>query len=338
MARSFLHLIRISSMLVVLSGTCLSSSALADQSNPVDSLIEEGRRLYFQGRYADAVERYRQGLAIAPQNVTALYELAWAYFELAEYPQSLEAATGATFTTSREMDRIYGLISLNYHYTMTVATYEVELNERTQDEVARFRENALAVMDGDEQLFKLGLTYMVRNDYENAVSAYNDALRLRPDYAGAHWDMGKSFDILGNHALAAMAYAQAVVSGPEGVFADRILTMLENSLIRFGGDTTTVHTTPQGSPAMLAEDLKRIVMKIESRTASDSIGIGRYLPWYRRMIDDGHLETFARYVYHIAGDAKAGQWIEANRNRLNSYLEWSRGSTWAGTIERKMEE
>lgn len=306
-----------------------------NDTGAVDSLIEQGRQSYFRHRYTEAIDLYRRALERSPQNVSALYELAWAYFETGEHTRSLEAATEASMNASEHIDGIYALISLNYYYTMTVATFEVELDERTAEDVAGFRKAARTAEDGDERLFRLGLTYIARHEPGPAVTAYIEALQVRPEHADAHWELGKHFEGEGKFSLAVMAYSQALFNAPEGVFATRILTMLENAVARARGDTTTVPTTPQGNPSMLARQLKEATMKPDPRSLADTTACNHYLPWFRAMIANNHQEALANYIYRIIDHRDARKWTESHQEQLNRFLTWSGAFHWPDMVEKE---
>ena len=43
---------------------------------------------------------------------------------------------------------------------------------------------------------KLGLAYVNSNQYQEAVDAFKQAIRIKPDYAGAHYNLGFAYVIL----------------------------------------------------------------------------------------------------------------------------------------------
>lgn len=331
MVRSFLVCSVALPLLVIFSA---DARCQGNDSGEVAGLIEQGRQFYFRHRYPEAVDLYRRALERSPQNVAALYELAWAYFETGEHTRSLEAATEASMNASEHIDGIYALISLNYYYTMTVATFEVELNERTAEEVVGFRKAARTAEDGDERLFRLGLTYTARNEPGPAVAAYIEALQVRPEHADAHWELGKCFEGEGKYSLAVMAYTQALLNAPEGVFAARILTMLENALARAGGDTTIVLTTPQGKPSALARRLKEVTAKPDTRSLADTAACNHYLPWFRGAIDGGYQDALANSIYRIVNHGDARKWTESHREQLDRFLAWSGTFRWTDMVEK----
>lgn len=316
----------------------LSFYAQQGDTTTAAHLIEEGRRFYFRGLYPEAIARYHKALERAPQNATALYELAWAYFDIGEHTKSLEAATEASLHAPALIEKIYALISRNYYFTMNAATYEVELNERKAEDVLHFRKMARTAQDGDERLFKLGLTYTTRNQLAPAITAYVEALQVRPDYADVHWELGRCFEHQEKFSLAAMAYVHALLNAPENVFADRVLTMLENSAPRLIGDTGAVYTTPLGSPETLVHTLQQLVARPDAASIADTLSCNHYLPWFKNMLDSSYQEVVANYIYQAVDNQKARTWIQSNGDQLHRFLEWSRTFPWANAVERTQEE
>lgn len=56
-----------------------------------ESLYDEGLDLAFEGRFREAIDKYRQALAIDPEFVDAVHALAMAHKELGELDEAIEA-------------------------------------------------------------------------------------------------------------------------------------------------------------------------------------------------------------------------------------------------------
>lgn len=68
-----------------------SKSGVPGKKDAAAALIQEGQSLHDQGRYDDAISRYRLALTVEPGNATALYELAFTYHAKNDYDHCLEA-------------------------------------------------------------------------------------------------------------------------------------------------------------------------------------------------------------------------------------------------------
>ncbi len=293
----------------------------------VSSLIEQGQQQYFSHHYREAVALYKQALAISAQNPQALYELAWAYFDLAEYPHSLEAATEATLYPSILMDELYALIGANYYYTMTVAVYESELDGRTDEEVRVFKQRAQQAEDGSLRLFKLGLTYMTSGEVKKAIATYIESLQLNPDYPEAHLELAKALDYEGHYEIAALAYSYGLFLNPTMPFASRILVRMENCLAKANlpKKPFSPHIVPEGTPKGLATTLPAIIDRIAQQ---NNPAVQYYLPWFKELADSSYLESFGNYLYQGQDKAAYAQWQGKEATKLQVLLDWANLFSW----------
>ena len=60
-----------------------------------------------------------------------------------------------------------------------------------------------------------GLDLYKKNKLDEAAEAFNRAIKLKPDYAEAHNELGRTYDALGQHEKARKAYEEAARLKPE---------------------------------------------------------------------------------------------------------------------------
>ncbi len=85
-------------LICLISALCIATPCLAaNDASDVETLIKEGIKLYDQGNYQMALEKYQAALAIDPTNIVTLYELALTYNAVGQYAQCADSAwTGLT--------------------------------------------------------------------------------------------------------------------------------------------------------------------------------------------------------------------------------------------------
>ncbi len=66
-----------------------------------------------------------------------------------------------------------------------------------------------------EAHFNLGFSYRDLGDNEKAIESFKEAIRIRPDYAKAHYNLGTAYRELGRHQEAIEAYKQALRIEPD---------------------------------------------------------------------------------------------------------------------------
>ena len=65
----------------------------------------------------------------------------------------------------------------------------------------------------------LGLVFQAFGDFQNAISSYQKAIEIQPDYANAHNNLGLAFQKLGELQKARSCYEKAIQINPNYVYA-----------------------------------------------------------------------------------------------------------------------
>ncbi|MDV2502756.1 MAG: tetratricopeptide repeat protein [bacterium] len=67
-----------------------------------------------------------------------------------------------------------------------------------EEAVTAFKEAIRLKPDFAKAHLNLGVAYGSLSRYEEAIAAYKEAIRLKPDYAGAHYNLGLAYLLIGN--------------------------------------------------------------------------------------------------------------------------------------------
>ncbi len=78
--------------------------------------------------------------------------------------------------------------------------------------------------------FYLGVAYLNSGQYREAIDAFNQAIRIKPDFADAHFNRGNSYKELGHYKEAIEAYKQAISIKPDDADAHHNLGVAYGSL------------------------------------------------------------------------------------------------------------
>jgi tetratricopeptide (TPR) repeat protein len=159
---------------------------------------------YQTKQYPQALEAYRQGVRFKDDNSTAFYNLAWSYNEVNRYGEAADAAKRA--------------IALKSDY----AEAYVELG---------FANRKLGAAQKNSP--------QGRSLFNEAISNYREAIRLRPGYGIAYTGLGDVYFIdLRQYQEATVPYEQAIRISPNNVRVRYNLGFSYNDLSRFEEATT----------------------------------------------------------------------------------------------------
>lgn len=320
------------------------------------ALIQEGIALHDQGRYDDAIARFQKVLDASPDNIEAIYEMAFSYFQKQDFAKSLELARrGAEYKSD---------LLLSFYYTMGNALDQLGQPQRAVDAYKAglaFEGAAPAVA---MLHFNLGVTYMTSlSSPEEAKAAFKLAARLNPNHPATHLLLGQLFQSNGYNTPAFFALARfltlepasnrsgpafallrkvlgaSVVESPDGKVSIRV----DPSSRKDEGDFTQFDLFLAFSKVQEAHDLQTgrapmeaFVTQIDSLFTMlqkpDALGTGftgtYYGPYFAELKKRGYVEPFVYLVSQRGGLPGVREWLDAHRGEIQAFQEWSASYPW----------
>ncbi len=163
--------------------------AIAQDADLVDAHYNLGYAYVEQGAYDEAVPHLERAIAIAPHLKRAHYNLARAYRETG----NLEAATNAVTETLR--------LDANYQPVHELA-----------DTIKQAHYNS-------------GMTYLNDERYSEAVTAFQNAITLDPDFVTAHYNLGVAYLKMETYPRAVSSLERTVTLDPNHKAAHHALAL-----------------------------------------------------------------------------------------------------------------
>ena len=146
-----------------------------------------------QGKFDEAIAKYLDVLKESPDNVVALYELAYSYGEKKDYAKSLEAARRGTQYESDLRAMFYDLIGSS-----------LDASGQPQQAIDAYNEGIRAVPDAGMLYHNMAITYLeslknpeqARTTLEKGAMAEptESALPLIRQYSGPKWRRHSTFE------------------------------------------------------------------------------------------------------------------------------------------------
>ncbi len=161
-----------------------------------------GNVVHKQGNLLGAIDCYQQASALKPNYVLAFYNLA---VVLAENNQ-LEAA----------IDSYRRVIALQPDYIDAYNNLGCTLVKQDRFPEAReIYQTGLAIQPDSASLYNnLGQVLLDKNP-DGAIAAYQRAIELEPDLVLAHYNLGKAWQIQGEHSVAVACFDRVVELNPD---------------------------------------------------------------------------------------------------------------------------
>jgi len=159
--------------------------------------LEEASLTYFNtanslfniGKYEEAITAYDNALEFKPNSYNALYKRGNALFNLSKYEEAILV-----------FEEVLTIEPNDYQLRQKLGTILKERGNTEEARVAYFKEG--------EALFKLG-------KYEQALTAYDNALQFKSDYYEALYQKGNAFFNLSKYKEAIIAYDNVLKFKPD---------------------------------------------------------------------------------------------------------------------------
>lgn len=184
----------------------------AESLNPDDPYLQNDIGLTYYGKrmYDKAIRHYKKALDLKSDYAPAMNNLGNAYMAqqrwdsaIEYYEQALESALYAT--------PHYPLSNLGAAY------YEKQDYRRSE----QYYLKALEVQSDFVQALRgLARTYMAVGRVEDAINRLKKAVRISPDVALLHFELGNAYRLAGYRREARLAYNRVIQLAPESAVAD----------------------------------------------------------------------------------------------------------------------
>ena len=182
-------------ILLLLIWSCASGLKLPNPTKKVsesseyeNERIHEAITLHDQSRFSEAIEIYQDILIRNPDNIFAIYELSFSYFQSGQIEKSLE----------------WAMKGLSYDSEFLGSFYMIVANDRDilgkpQDAVNAYQK-AIEYSPDDAMLYyNLGITYYGKGELEKAEANFIKGIQLNPNHPSGHLALGDLYLNQGDH-------------------------------------------------------------------------------------------------------------------------------------------
>lgn len=301
-------------------------------------LLEQARRLFGAGEYAQARTRAEQALALNSASAEALFAIAASWFGMEEYRKSIAAARQAARYGSDLLPDIYLLLG---------AAYE-RLDEPWQAlrtlryGIQRYPDNALLH-------YRLAVMYIRLDKPELAADTLKTVLRLDPLNPDPHFQLGMLYADHGYRTPALLALGMALALAPETGPVSLVNTTIDALLgIRRTATSDAVNTTPAvalrtdegdfsvtetalsklwtartdrgvdaDAPAMLRAAYEELFRTLRAMPVSEGEVFvpAFYVPVYKAIADKGLADVFINHIFQGRQETQFRQWLKEHANQ-----------------------
>jgi tetratricopeptide (TPR) repeat protein len=341
---AFLSIAAVARAQQIAAPTRIPSSSTAAQ----DAAVAAGIDLHDQGKYDQAIARYQDVLKQNPDNMTALFELAFSQAAKKEYRASLEtAAKGAQYKSDllpmfydvmastldmmgepqRAIDAYKRGIELvpraSILYLNMAVTYMESLKNTEQAMLSLKKAIAIDPADTESQLLLAQLLYSA-NYRTPALLVFGRYLIMEP---------------ASGRSLQAYGLWRAILRGEPAPGSGRAPSKTdEGDFSAVDALIATSHSTfssemdgGKKETDALVKQVNAILSRLDAGDPSAPVAtfIGRFhVPYFVELRRRNYVEPFVYWVSQRAPVPGVKEWVDANADRVREFLSWSAKYPW----------
>jgi superkiller protein 3 len=151
----------------------------SEVTTQVQALFDEGGKLAEAGKHAEAIEKFQQALALDPQRVSILGNMAESYRKLGKLQEALDTYKKAIAMNPNESA---------YYTNMGVVLDQMGKSQESLE--AYKKAAALNPGGGAQSHFNLGVNFANNGKMDEAIEAFRKALAVDPNFAEAYYQLG----------------------------------------------------------------------------------------------------------------------------------------------------
>lgn len=300
-----------------------------------EKLIRQGVSLHDRGRYAEAIECYKQALQINSSSMSATYEIALSYLGLKDYGNAIKYST-------KVIDNKFQPLLMDAYIVKSTALAETN----KLDESIKLLNEALERC-GDEYLlhFNLGLSYFNKKDNKNAIDHLQKAIEIDATHASTFLMYAYALNDSGKWVKSLYSFHFFLLLEPNterskeafaevyDILSARLSENSPNMQPEDGVDRKALYQSIQKLKPIVQDSVsqykffeeasKQIFFTLSQLQTDSQSGLlwDFFVPVYDEILGSGFFDVYCRYV-SVAYFPKSLEWWNNNRDQVDNFIEW----------------
>ncbi|MFD0766716.1 tetratricopeptide repeat protein [Mucilaginibacter lutimaris] len=305
-------------------------------------LTDEGVKLFDNGKYDDAIAKYKEAIKTDAKYANAYYEIGYTYFST---NKPLEAIPYLE-TTIKLLPNSGGA------YDMLGSIYDD--NNQTAKGIEYYLKGISVDPNYQRLYYNLGLTYYRKKEYELAEERMIKAIMLEPKHASSHkmyasimYEQGKkgkallgwsSFLLLepnSKRSVAALKELNNIINYGIARVGDKVSMSVSNKELK-GPDfiipATVIAATADQRGLTRADSLTLQLTKLYSVAdmftgqTADPFFKAYFADYFKKLASTDNMPAFARYISLMDNNEQKVAWFKEHNETLTKLDKWLNGT------------
>jgi tetratricopeptide (TPR) repeat protein len=284
------------------------------------AIVDEGTALHNQGKYDEAIAKYKPILDKHPNNVPVLAKMASTYFAAGKYDDAVKIASQGSSIKSDFQPQFYMILGNS-----------LDKLGKTDEAITALKQASEILRDNALIHFNLAAMLSNTGAFDEAKSHLKTAVQLDPKHASSHYALGQIYYKQEYRFPSMLALFRFLTLEPSSQRSQKALSMLEQNLIAAGetpineGDFAKyepIMSSIQTSKQTRVELLDKLFSGMVNEKQQGKFVVDYYFPYFIALQKNGLVTPFAYYIYQ-SSDPEAAQWVKNHSDDINRFLEWS---------------
>lgn len=317
-----------------------SVNVFGQSSNDASALVKQGVALNDEGKYKEAIDKYKEALKLDPNFLLADYELSYTLFASGRGKEAFPYLEKATSENSPYRAQAYDLLGSIY-----------DDDNQPDKAIEYYKEGIKADTQYQRLHFNLGISYLRKKMYAEAELCAIDAIKLDPKHASSQRVYAIATYYQKKRASSLLAWCSFLLLEPQTKRSGEAYLYVQNILnygIKKTGEksiTISISPSESGSNELImpiavlgaTSDKKNLtaidslqlqltsVFKILGETEQNKTQTFYstfFAKYFENLANSAHMPAFARLVSLSAYKERNLKWFKENDTQLTALNNW----------------
>lgn len=330
---------------IIISISILFTQILQGQDNKVQELVMQGVKLHDQGRYDEAIGKYKEALRIDKNSTFANYELSYTYFTIKKYNQAIHTCKMVIEQNIDYLEPAYVILGNSLDMQgkpkEAIIAYEIGLSKFPRSNLLNYN---------------LAYTAFNSRDFIRAEQAAINAIKAKPSHASSHLVLANIMKAKDERVKAILPFYYFLMLEPNSERSSinyRSLKLLLNQGIEKKSDmninvnilTNSIEDTLWGASEMMLgllgatryteDNINKTELQFfselnktffiflgELKKNNSDFWLDFYVPCFYEIAQLNLYDAFSYYISQSASKTEANSWMLENQDKMRLLDLW----------------
>ncbi len=318
---------------------------LFGQDDKVKELVSQGTELHDQGKYDDAIAKYKMALSIDKNSTLANYELSYTYMATEKYSDAIKYSK-----------KVIEQNSDNLHGAYIVLGSSLDMSGKADKAIEAYEEGLLKFPSSNLLNYNLALTSYNQKNFDKAEKAAINAIIAKPKHGSSHVILAAIMQAKGERVLSLLPTYYFLMLEPNSkrskINYNSLLNQLGQGVAKKNEKEINVNVPFSSSPDSLFGAAEMMVSLLAASRYSDEnkdksdmdffvetnkgffsiLGELKkenkgfwwdfYVSKFYDLVQSNNLEAYSYYISQSSNSENVNKYISENTDKIKQLKDW----------------